>query len=411
MAFAKVWPGKFSPQGMKRFRKSPVKFPACSYNKVWSGLFAHGQRKFHQLHYNCLVKLQTRFLPFILLSILGLLFALWAGLLRLGWALPTFNNLALLHGPLMISGFLGVLIPLERAVAIRQRWMFAVPLVSGLGWISLLFAPDPGAVLLTLGSFGTLGILAVMVRREPHIHSVIMALGALSWVVGNVLWMSGMPVFQVVFYWMSFLILTIGGERLELNRVLRPTPGQIRLFAAIVGVLLAGTLVAAFDQNLGSRLFGFSLLGFSFWFLRFDLAQLNLHHPAPLTRYIARCLFGGFLWLGFSGGMFIYFGALYAGPLYDAALHSFFVGFVIAMIFGHAPIIFPGILGVPIQFSRAFYAHLALLHLSMVLRVFGDVLLQIELRKWGGLLNEAALLLFLGMTVRSIIKGAREQSQ
>jgi hypothetical protein len=354
------------------------------------------------------MKLQTRFLPFIILSILALLFALWAGLLRLGWALPAFDNLALMHGPLMVSGFLGVLIPLERAVAIRQKWMFAVPLISGLGWISLLFAPSLGVILLTFGSFGALGILAVMVRREPHIHTVTMALGTLAWVVGNVLWMGGMPIFQVTFYWMTFLVLTIGGERLELNRVLRPVLWQLRLFSGIVAVLLAAVLLIPFNQMLGSRLFGFALLGLSLWFLRFDLARRNLRHPAPLTRYIAICLFGGFVWLGLSGGMFIYFGALYAGPVYDAALHAVFVGFVVAMIFGHAPIIFPAILGVPIQFSRAFYGHLILLHLSLVLRVIGDLIFQIELRKWGGLLNEVALVLFLGMTVYSIIKGSKE---
>ena len=66
------------------------------------------------------MKLQTRFIPFLALAILALLFAMWAGLLRLGWILPTLPNRALAHGPLMISGFLGVLIPLERAVAIRQ---------------------------------------------------------------------------------------------------------------------------------------------------------------------------------------------------------------------------------------------------------------------------------------------------
>lgn len=79
-----------------------------------------------------------RYLPLVALAILALLFALWAGLLRLGWSLPELSNLASIHGPLMVSGFLGTLIALERAVAIRQKWMFGVPAVIGLGWISLL---------------------------------------------------------------------------------------------------------------------------------------------------------------------------------------------------------------------------------------------------------------------------------
>src|SRR5512143_3928143 len=111
------------------------------------------------------MKLQTRFVPFVALSIFALLLALWAGLIRIGWALPGFSNLSSSHGPLMIAGFLGVLIPLERAVAIRQKWMFAVPMVTGLGWVTLFFSMFVGAVLITLGSLGTLMILGAMVRR------------------------------------------------------------------------------------------------------------------------------------------------------------------------------------------------------------------------------------------------------
>jgi len=353
------------------------------------------------------MKLQFRFLPIIFLAILALLFGMWAGLLRMGWNWPAFDNLAAAHGPLMVSGFLGVLIPLERAVAIRQKWMFAVPILAGAGWASLLFAPATGAVLLTLGSLGTLAILGVMVRREPHIHTITMLVGALAWVVGNFLWLLGMPVFQIVFWWIAFLVLTIGGERLELSRVLRPTPNQTRLFGFLAAALLAGAILASVELNLGSRLSGFAMLGLSLWFLRNDLAQRNIHHPNPLTRYIAICLFGGFIWMGISGSLFLYFGPLYAGPLYDAALHTVFVGFVIAMIFGHAPIIFPAILGAQIKFYPIFYAHLSLLHLSLVLRIIGDLTSQVEIRKWGGLLNEVAILLFLGLTLYSIIKGSK----
>ena len=83
------------------------------------------------------MKIQTRFIPFVALTLIALLLALWAGLVRIGWALPSFPALSLAHGPLMVSGFLGVLIPLERAVAIRRPWMFAVPAIAGLGWITL----------------------------------------------------------------------------------------------------------------------------------------------------------------------------------------------------------------------------------------------------------------------------------
>jgi hypothetical protein len=357
------------------------------------------------------VKIQTRFVPILALAILALLCALWAGLLRIGWVLPAFPTLAAAHGPLMISGFLGVLIPLERAVAIRQKWMFAVPAAAGLGWIVLLFAPFLGGALLTLASFGTLGILGVMVRREPHLHTVTMFAGALAWLAGNFLWLAGFPVFQIVYLWIAFLVLTIGGERIELSRVLRPGPGQLRLFGVAAAALAAGAILPFFDLPLGARLSGLSLLALSLWFLRNDLARRTIRHPNPLTRYIAVCLFAGFLWLGVAGILFVYFGPLYAGPFYDAALHAVFVGFVISMIFGHAPIIFPAILGVPISYRPAFYVHLILLHLSLLLRLLGDLTNQFEMRRWGGFLNEIAILLFLGMTVSVLLKARNQPAQ
>lgn len=353
------------------------------------------------------MKLQTRFIPFLALAILALLFAMWAGLLRLGWILPTLPNLALAHGPLMISGFLGVLIPLERAVAIRQKWMFAAPFAAGLGWVSLLFAPTLGGILMTIGSIVAFFILVVMVRREPAIHTVTMAIGMLAWVIGNLLWISGFPIYQVAHWWMCFLILTIGGERLELSRVLRPAPKQIRIFGILALALLAGTILSLFNDDWGARLSGFAMLALSLWFLKNDLAARNIHHPIPLTRYIAYCLFAGFIWMGVGGALQLIYGATYAGPLYDAVLHTVFVGFVMSMIFGHAPIIFPAILGAPINFYPAFYAHLALLHFSLLLRVTGDLTNQVELRKFGGLLNEVAILMFLGMTVFSVLRSRK----
>lgn len=146
------------------------------------------------------------------------------------------------------------------------------------------------------------------------------------------------------------------------------------------------------------------MLALSLWFLKNDLATRNIRHPNPLTRYIAVCLCSGFIWLGISGALQLYFGALYAGPFYDAVLHAVFVGFVISMIFGHAPIIFPAILGVPIHFHKAFYGHFILLHLSLLTRILGDLTGQMEIRRLGGLFNEIAIVLFLGMTVFSIVK-------
>ncbi|CAG1016491.1 hypothetical protein ANAEL_05647 [Anaerolineales bacterium] len=351
-------------------------------------------------------------IPFLFLAILALLAALWAGLMRLGWQLPALTpSLALAHGPLMISGFLGILIPLERAVALKQKWMYLPPLLAGLGWLVTLLLPSPplGPILLNLASLGGVAILIEITRRETALHTVTMLLGALTWFAGNLLWLFGWQIFQVVFFWQGFLVLTIAGERLELSRVLRPSRQSQLLFGCIVAIYLAGILIATFNLQLGTRLNGAALLLLALWSVRNDLAWRNLKHKLPLTRYIAWCLVLGLTWLGIGGGLSLVFGAQIAGPRYDAALHVVFVGFVISMIFGHAPIIFPAILGVPINFQPAFYIHLILLHVSLALRVIADYANWHTLRMWSGLLNEVAILMFIGMTVYSVRKSFAEK--
>ena len=351
-------------------------------------------------------------IPFLALAIFLLVAGLWAGLMRLGWGLPALTpSLAMAHGPLMISGFLGTLITLERAVALKQRWMYLPPLLAGFGGMLILLVriPPVGPILLTIASLGGVMILVEIVRRETALHTVTMFLGALTWFAGNLLWLYGQPVFQVVHFWQAFLVLTIAGERLELSRVLRLSRFQRILFGVMILTILAGTVLTPFDLQAGTRLTGAALLGLALWSSRSDLAWRNLRHKLPLTRYIAWCLVLGFIWLGIGGGLSLGFGAQVAGPRYDSVLHAVFVGFVISMIFGHAPIIFPAILGLPINFLGGFYVQLFLLHASLVLRVIADYANLHALRMWGGFLNEIALMIFLGMTVVSIRKGLTSQ--
>lgn len=355
------------------------------------------------------MRIRKRYFPFIALSLFALLFALWAGLVRMGWVLPSFPKLVMAHGPLMVCGFLGTLIPLERAVAIGKGWLFSAPILTGLGWILLLAAPGPiGAILFTLGSLVTVAILNYMYRQEPKAHVAVMAMGSLAWLVGNVLWVTGIPIFQMVFWWMAFLVLTIAGERLELSRVLRQSTTRIISFGFFATMVMLGAAVATFHLDVGTRMSGAGMLLLGLWFIPNDIATRNLRHPAPLTRYIAFCLFTGFLWLIIGGGMMLAIGAQYAGPYYDAALHIVFVGFVMSMIFGHAPIIFPAIVHVQIVFRPVFYIHLTLLHLSLILRVVGDLASMQAMRQWGGLFNEVAILFFLVVTGHSIWKGAHQ---
>ncbi len=75
-------------------------------------------------------------LPLLALGFLSLLAALWAGLVRMGWAFPPLiATLPAAHGPLMVAGFLGTLSSLERAVALKTRWIALrlAPILCALG--------------------------------------------------------------------------------------------------------------------------------------------------------------------------------------------------------------------------------------------------------------------------------------
>jgi hypothetical protein len=147
----------------------------------------------------------------------------WLGLLRVGWPLPWPDQL-IAHGPLMVSGFLGTLISLERAVALGSAWGYAAPALLAAGALTLDLSLGPfGPLLITAGSISLCAIFMTLGRRQPALFILTMGTGALAWAVGNALWFSGAAIFRVVPWWQAFLVLTIAGERLELNRVLRPS--------------------------------------------------------------------------------------------------------------------------------------------------------------------------------------------
>lgn len=341
--------------------------------------------------------------PFILRAALmaGVLAALtlgvWAGLIRIGWPLAAPDGLAIAHGPLMVCGVLASLVGLERAVALRRAWTFGAPVLTALGALALLAgALTLAAVFITAGSAVLLAAHAAMVRRVPRLFTVSMLMGAISLLAGNALWLAGRPFFDCWPFWAAFLVLVITGERLELGRVQRYSPAVVRLFALATGVALAGLGLTLVSPDLGARVFGAGCAALAVWLFRFDVAR-RLLRAQGAPRYIAIALLSGYGWLMAAGAVLVLAGRPTSGVVYDAALHGIFVGFVFAMVFGHAPIVVPAVLGVALAHHRGFYAALAALHGSLLVRVAGDLAADYELRRWGGMLNALTLLLFLGV--------------
>ena len=349
-------------------------------------------------------------LPVLGAGILSLAFGTWLGLVRIGWnlPLPSLDNLGS-HGPLMVCGFLGTLISLERAVALGSAWGYAAPAAAAAGGLILLAAGSVtlAPALITLGSGILVAIYAVVWIRQRSLFIATMGVGAVLWLGGNIRWLAGEAILRVVMWWLAFLVLTIAGERLELNRVLRPTRLVRFAFILTLSVIIAGVAATVQWPEMGMRLVGSGLIGLGVWLFLYDVARRTVRQTG-LTRFMAVCLLAGYGWMIVGGGVAIASGVSATGPVYDAVLHSIFLGFVMSMVFGHAPIIFPAIVGIAVPYHPAFYLHLGLLHASVLLRVTGDLVDVLgRWRVWGGLLNALALSLFVANTVRAVASGRR----
>ncbi|WP_018151612.1 hypothetical protein [Leeia oryzae] len=348
-------------------------------------------------------------LPLLIIAMLSLLGGVLAGLARLAWGVPALAvNAAGWHGALMITAFLGTVISLERAVAIGERWAYLAPAAAGLGGL-LALAGQP--ILLThllsvLAALIMLGATTRVLQRLVAPFTVVLSLGAACWLAGNLVWWITGVISVAVSWWLAFLVLTIAGERLEMTRFL-PTPKIAQtLFFWITGSMLLGATVVLFSEPAGLALFSVSLLALALWLLRYDIARHNIRQHG-LTRFIAACLLSGYLWLLLAGLIGLAGGFNAAHPWRDAALHAVCLGFVFAMIFGHAPIIFPAVARVKIPYSPVFYLPLLLLHASLALRVSGVLQNDFALRRTGGLCNAVALLLFIAVMLYSIRRGRK----
>ena len=336
----------------------------------------------------------------------SLLAAVAGGLLRAGVAWPggqastLVGRAAAAHAALMLSGFLGSVVAIERAVAIKRRWAFAAPFASGLAGLFMLAGQTAVAAWLgVLGAAVFVGVNAVVVRRQRAAHTALLLVGALAWLVGNVAFAIDRGIGSALPWWFAFLVLTIAAERLEMTRLMRRHPAAQPALLAIVFALLAGAALSASAPAAGGVVYGAALAALAVWLGAFDIARRTAHAHG-LSRYMALCLLGGYVWLGVAGVAWA--GMALGWPLRDAALHALGLGFIVSMVMGHAPVILPAVARIKLRYGAWFYAPLALLHGSLILRLAG-ALMRPELRTAGAALNAVALALFAATVAGSAL--------
>ncbi|WP_119155392.1 hypothetical protein [Caldimonas tepidiphila] len=336
--------------------------------------------------------------PLLLAAVaLSLAGGVLGGLLRAGVTVPGAASGAwigpalLSHAALMICAFLGTVIGIERAVALRRRFAFLAPLASGLAGVGLLAGLDAAArLLLVAAALVFVAVNLVIVRRQRAAHTVLLLVAALAWLAGNLLHALREAGPATLAWWFGFLVLTIAAERLEMTRLMRRPPAAQAAFHAIVAALLLGAAASLPFPRAGGVLFGAALGALAAWLVAFDIARRTVR-AGGLSRYMATCLLGGYAWLAVGGAAWA--ATALSWPARDAALHAIGLGFVLSMVMGHAPVILPAVARVKVQYGRPFYLPLAALHASLAIRL-GPGAFDAGWRAAGSLLNAVALLAF-----------------
>jgi hypothetical protein len=323
---------------------------------------------------------------------------LWSGLARLGLTLPGTGELADFHGALMIGGFLGTVISLERAVAIGRWWAYGAPVLSAIAAIALL----AGAPMLAGGIFLLAGILLTfnsgfIVARQPALFTIVLTVAAACWVGGTLVWIKGAPAAEAAGWWLTFLVLTIAAERLELSRLLSPPRSSQLTFILATALIVVGMVRGELALE-AAPFSGIGLLAVTLWLVRHDIA-LRTVRMTGLPRFSAACILSGYFWLALAGLLLLVTPPGSATFSYDAIVHAVAIGFVLSMIFGHAPIILPAVTGVRVRYSAAAYLPFAVLHFSVLLRVVADLFEWVDLRAASGPVTIVAFVAYAAILI------------
>lgn len=337
-----------------------------------------------------------------LLAVLNLLGALGGGLVRLGSLAatasgPTGAHAIAAHGAVMMAGFFGTLIALERAVALRRGlWVPALAAVGGLlawggGWWR------PAEVLWATSAAGLVGLYAwAGWRRAMSLPLAVEASGAVALLAGTLGFALG-HIDLARLGWSAFLVLTIAGERRELTRLVRlPRWSAGAFLLAWAALTTALVLAASGITDLALTLWWAALAALALWLLRFDVATKQWR-ARGWASHTAICLSVGYVWLALAAGLGL------AGQL--VAWHALWLGFVMAMVFGHAPIMLPPLADWRPEATRWALLPLGVLGASLALRVVAAVTGWPAGLAVAGAGHALAFVLFGSVMVRAVRRG------
>jgi hypothetical protein len=313
------------------------------------------------------------------MAAINLVLGVAGGLARMGAPGPRGPALAL-HGLLLVSGFFGTLISLERFIALRRpAWLLAPAASAAGGVVAWSGGPVEGALLcwLVAGLALLAGCVLEAGRSLMRLPLLLRILGAACWSAGTLLWLQGALAYQALPGWLAFLVLTIASERDDVAGTLRTRPLAAVAFGAGVVLLPLSMLVAGLEATLrlqipasaqapGPGLIQWTgCLLLALVLLTSDVSQgqgegwgrweWRATRVADVWLLVASLLGLSQHWLPFAG----------AGP----AWHALLLGFAFSTLFAQMPRLLMSVSGARLRYTSWFVLPLVLLSASLVLRV------------------------------------------
>jgi hypothetical protein len=343
-------------------------------------------------------------IPFLMFVFVNLVLGMYAGLGRMGWTFPFLDGY-LHHGAIMVGGFLGTLIALEKVIPLKHKALLAIPAVSASSiiffWTGNFLV---GAIMLIIASIGLILVYSIYLTRQREVYMWLMLFSAVCLFIGDVVLLQERFYPMALPWWMAFLLFTIVSERLELSKFLPVTAKHKALLVAFLILFVVGIIIPF--HSTGNYLSGASLILISIWLLRHDVIRINLRKKG-LTKYSGIALLCGYVSLLLTGVFMVALPAVVFA--YDVVVHTFFLGFVFCMIFAHGPIILPGVVGFMVKPYHDFlYVPLTLLTSSLALRIAADLnVVSSSFQLVSGYISAASILLYFATLVTVLARSQR----
>jgi hypothetical protein len=310
-----------------------------------------------------------------------------------------------LHSIIMVFGFLAAIIMTERVAGIRmipglenfKAPVIMVPMivlaliveVIGYSW-DVVILRYGGAFFLVAGCLAFILTLRFLRQNtENKLPFDYMSLSVVALLLAAIVSAFTLPEDHMGFIMLliSFPILFILGERIELTRVVASTKSKTIFRGAFVVATVSVILFALGSWEGFSQLGNLTFLTGSSLLLILFLAVLVVENqnlellaesPRPLQRYVSKHVRVAYTWaiIGLILAM-AYSLSGFGLELYDPFIHSLTVGFIGTMMLAHGPVILPGVLKRNFNEEKLTTLPLGFLTLAMVLRVSGELILLV----------------------------------